>query len=104
MGIGQGNDPPDLRTGSDTSREGMIDENVHDRAQPVTNVLGTLRVMLRDVLENRFELARCRPGETQPHAPYFAQIASTSSSLAKSPRAMAASDSVSSASSSGVNW
>lgn len=97
-----GDDAPDVAPRRYMACERMLQQKIHHGLKALIHMLRTLRMMLTDIGQHPVELTDSRAGKAQSHKPYLAQIARTSSSVAKSPRAAAASDSSNSASSSGV--
>jgi hypothetical protein len=81
----------------------MVQKQVYRSLNAVLDMPRALRVPLIDIGKHPIELGCGRAGDPQLHRPYLAQMARISASVAKSPRASAASDSSSSAASSGVN-
>ncbi len=70
----------------------MGGKQVNNRLKPGVDTCCALRRLGGDVFKDSVQLSERRSGIAQPHRPCLAQIARTSSSVAKSPRSAAALD------------
>lgn len=88
---------------SNTAHLGMLAQQIDEVLYLPPYTMSSLRRSLANVKQYLIKFSRSATRITDPHRPYFAQIARTSSSGANSLRSACCIDSSSEASSSGVN-
>ena len=102
--VGRSDHTPHARSARHLADLGMPQDQVDNGANAFVNPARALRGMPGDVIKHSVEIGKRIPRVSKPHRPCLDQTARTSSSVANSPRAAAASDRANAASSSGVNW